>query len=91
MLSVLVIGLTQLLSPEDRALPYVTNERQGERIEQIIKERGLDASFPEQYARWLGAAIRGDFGYSRVSNMSVVDTIQRNGYTNVSAASPSSA
>lgn len=75
-LSVLVIGLTQLLSPEDRALPYVTNERQSERIEQIIKERGLDASFPEQYARWFSAAIRGDFGYSRVSNMSVVDTIR---------------
>ncbi|WP_291426381.1 ABC transporter permease [Deinococcus sp.] len=75
-LSVLVIGMTQLLSPEDRAAPYAQNERQADRIEQIIKQRGLDQPFATQYRRWFTAAIHGDLGYSKTSQLSVVDTIK---------------
>lgn len=75
-LSALVIGLTQLLSPDQRAAPYIRSEQQAARTEQIIRERGLDQPFGVQYARWLGATLRGDLGYSRASGQSVVATIR---------------
>lgn len=33
-------------------------------LEQVRKERGLDGTVVEQYMRWLGDAVRGDFGES---------------------------
>src|SRR5690606_39031694 len=38
--------------------------RDPEVLEQVRRERGLDGSILEQYARWLGSALQGDFGES---------------------------
>ncbi|MEU4693779.1 ABC transporter permease [Actinoplanes sp. NPDC023714] len=37
----------------------------------VAAEFGLDGSWPEQYLRWLGAAARGDLGYSFVTRTPV--------------------
>lgn len=74
-LSVIVIGLTQLLTPEQRAAPYIRSEQQAARLEQIIDERGLRDPFPVQYGRWFSNVIQGDLGYSKASNKDVTATI----------------
>ena len=38
--------------------------RDPEVLEQVRKQRGLDGSIFEQYGRWLGDAVQGDFGES---------------------------
>ncbi|MDA1010605.1 MAG: ABC transporter permease [Chloroflexi bacterium] len=40
--------------------------RDPEVLAQVRAERGLDGSVAEQYVRWLGAAVRGDFGESYI-------------------------
>lgn len=74
-LSVMIVGLTQLLSPEQRAAPYIRNEQQAARINLIIKERGLDQPFPVQYGRWFSSVVKGDLGFSRASGKDVTATI----------------
>ncbi|UQN07346.1 ABC transporter permease [Deinococcus sp. QL22] len=75
-LSLMIVGLTQLLTPEQRAAPYIRTEQQAARIEQIIEARGLRESFPVQYGRWLSSTLQGDLGYSRASGDDVIDTIK---------------
>lgn len=75
-LSVLVIGITQLLSPEQRVAPYIRSEQQAARMQEIIRERGLDQPFPIQYGRWFSSVIKGDLGYSKASGKDVIDTIK---------------
>ncbi|HZA22863.1 MAG TPA: ABC transporter permease [Dehalococcoidia bacterium] len=43
-----------------------------EQIDAVRKQLGLDGSLPEQYARWLGDFIRGDFGDSWTNRLPVV-------------------
>ncbi|GGS34151.1 ABC transporter permease [Deinococcus knuensis] len=74
-LSLMVVGLTQLLSPEQRAAPYIKSEQQAARLEQIIEQRGLRDPFPVQYGRWLSATLQGDLGYSKASSQDVITTI----------------
>lgn len=74
-LSVLVIGMTQLLTPEQRVAPYIRTDQQAARMEAIIQERGLRDPFPVQYARWFSSTIRGDLGFSKASGKDVTATI----------------
>jgi peptide/nickel transport system permease protein len=43
--------------------------------QQIRQELGLDEPLPVQYMRWLGNAVRGDFGMSYVRRRPVVDVV----------------
>ncbi|THF83928.1 ABC transporter permease [Deinococcus sp. KSM4-11] len=74
-LSLLIVGLTQLLTPEQRAAPYIRNEQQAAHVQQIIKERGLDKPFIYQYGKWFGGVVHGDLGFSKASGKDVVSTI----------------
>ena len=73
--TVMVVGLMQFLSPQERAVSFVTNERQMQNLDRIIKERGLDQPFYVQYVSWLQNAFTGNLGFSKASNRPVVDTI----------------
>ena len=44
-------------------------------IERLRHAMGLDRSLPVQYAAWLGAFVRGDWGYSFVDGRPVMDRI----------------
>ena len=54
--------------------PAVTPEA----LENIRVSLGLDRPLPEQYIRWVGAFMRGDWGYSiRTNNPAVEDALSR--------------
>lgn len=75
-LSVLIVGLTMLLTPEQRAAGYVSGDHQAAQLDRIIRERGLDQPFLQQYGRWLQGTLRGDLGFSKTSGKPVLDTIR---------------
>ena len=75
-LSLVIVGLLQLLSPEQRAVAFVQNEQQMRNLEQIIREKGLDRPFYVQYWSWLKDALQGNLGFSKASNKPVLDTIK---------------
>ncbi|MDX2007416.1 MAG: ABC transporter permease [Meiothermus sp.] len=75
-LTVVIVGLLQFLTPQERAAAYITNENQARNIDKIIRERGLDQPFHVQYWKWLSSALRGDLGFSKASNKPVWDTIK---------------
>jgi peptide/nickel transport system permease protein len=43
----------------------------------ILHELGLDLSVPEQYLRWMGKVVTGDFGYSFIHGGPVLEEIGR--------------
>ena len=65
--TLLVVGLMQLLTPTQRAAAFVKNEKQLRNLPKIVHEQGLDQPFLVQYGRWLGNALQGNLGYSKVS------------------------
>ncbi len=73
--TVMIVALMQFLSPQERAVSFVTNERQMQNLDRIIKEHGLDKPFYVQYVSWLENAFQGNLGYSKASNLPVVETI----------------
>ncbi len=66
-LTLLIVGLMQVLTPSQRAAAFVKNEKQLRNLPQIVREQGLDQPFLVQYGRWLGNAVRGQLGYSKAS------------------------
>src|SRR3712207_837440 len=46
-----------------------------EQREQIREQLGIDGSYPEQYAHWLGNAVQGDFGTSLRNTTPVTETL----------------
>ncbi len=59
------------LAPGDPATLLVAPTATAEEIAQQRARFGLDAPLPAQYARWLGALLRGDLGSSLVSDRPV--------------------
>jgi ABC-type dipeptide/oligopeptide/nickel transport system permease component len=74
-ISVVIIGLTQLLSLEERAQAFAENSAQLNNLEEVIVEKGLDQPFPVQYWNWLKEALQGNLGFSRASGQPVLETM----------------
>ena len=74
--TLLIVGLMQLLSPTQRAAAFVKNEKQLRNLPQIVREQGLDQPFLVQYGRWLGNAVQGNLGFSKASSKPVIETIR---------------
>ena len=74
--SIVIFILVELApgDPVDAMIPPETNVSQEGR-ERLRESLGLDAPPPERYARWLGRAIVGDFGYSLASRRPISDII----------------
>ena len=55
-----------LLLPGDPALAYIGEANINDKVmyEAVRQELGLDQPIPVQYVKWLGRAVRGDFGRS---------------------------
>ncbi len=75
--TLLIVVLMQFIPLENRAASYITNARQLGQIDRIIKEKKLDQPFLIQYGVWLSEAVRGNLGYSKASNESVLETISK--------------
>jgi peptide/nickel transport system permease protein len=61
-LASVVVFLGARAIPGDAALALGGEERNPEILAQIREKYGLNDSLPEQYARWIGFALRGDLG-----------------------------
>lgn len=76
-LSILIVGLTQLLTPAQRATGYIRSDQQAAQLDKIIRDRGLDQPFPVQYGKWVSSTLQGDLGFSKTSSLPVLDTIKQ--------------
>lgn len=87
--SLIIMGVLQLLGPIERSALYVKDFPKNDRqVDGIIKKYALDRPFHEQYWRWLngvkdpitgnreGGVLHGDFGYSRSASQMVIDIIK---------------
>ncbi len=74
--SVIIVGLLQFLSPEQRAVSFIRSEQQLQNLDRIIAAYGLDQPFHIQYGIWLKEALSGNLGFSRTSSRPVLQTIQ---------------
>ncbi len=76
----LVVSLTFLLAhlaPGDAADLLVSPSASAEEVAELRRTLGLDASLPEQYARWVGGVLRGDLGESFAQREPVAAVIAR--------------
>lgn len=72
------------IPPEERAalyfpprVPRTISETQIQNfINDIIEEKGLNKSFPEQYLTWISTIIKGDWGWSPTFNAPVLDLLR---------------
>lgn len=69
-----VFGLLFLV-PGDAASSLAGDDASPERIEEISDSLGLNDPFYEQYGRWLGNAVQGDFGRSLITSQEVTSAI----------------
>lgn len=82
-MTAILYGILMLATPEERASlylgpnasPFLSPEVLERRVNGIIAEHGLDDPFPQQYARWVGRLLRGDWGWSPVMREDVLDTL----------------
>lgn len=77
-ISLLIFGLTQLLSPDIRAASFATNEKQAsqEFIQSIIAKYRLDADLFTQYKIWLTSVlVDQNLGFSRSDRRPVLDSL----------------
>jgi peptide/nickel transport system permease protein len=88
--TILIFGMLQFLSPEERSALYVRDIPHNEAaMDGIIKRYGLDDPIHIQYWHWLvgrkdpitntirGGILRGDFGYARSASQPVADLLKR--------------
>jgi peptide/nickel transport system permease protein len=76
LVSLAVFSLTLLL-PGDPAITLAGGDGASpEAIERVRQELGLDDPFPVRYGRWLGSALRFDFGKSLENGKPVADDIR---------------
>jgi peptide/nickel transport system permease protein len=74
----LAVFSLQYLVPGDAARTLAGGEyASAERVQQVRQQLGLDDPFVVQYARWLGGALRLDFGKSLFSGRSVISELGR--------------
>ena len=74
--TLIVVILTLLIPPEQRAKAFIKKKEDLKRLEQIIERHGLDKPFHIQYWNWLKEAAQGNFGFSQLSGKSVLETFK---------------
>jgi ABC-type dipeptide/oligopeptide/nickel transport system permease component len=74
-LTLMIVGFMQLLTPEQRAASFAKTPRQLRNLDKLVEQYGLDKPFHIQYFNWLKEAVRGNLGYSLTSNEPVLETI----------------
>lgn len=73
-ISILVFAATQAL-PSDPARVILGPDATEQSIATLQRQLGLDRPIPEQYARWAGRALTGDFGTSLDSDQPALQII----------------
>jgi peptide/nickel transport system permease protein len=72
----LITFLSIHLTPGDPVNQILANNANREAAERLREHLGLNDPLPVQYTRWLGNALRGDFGRSLLTNAPVTSEIR---------------
>lgn len=73
----LIFAVTQMFTPEQRAMLYITSERQFTRIEDIIRQYHLRDPITVQFVGWMTQLLQGNLGYSRTGGGPVLRVLLR--------------
>lgn len=73
----LIFAVSQLFTPEQRATLYITNEKQMQNIDAIIKLYHLNESILVQLTDWMSNVLQGNFGYSHTGKGPVLSVLLR--------------
>lgn len=71
-----IVLLMQLLTPEQRAAAYVRTEQQARQIQSIIEQYDLRSPWYVQYRNYVVRFFQGDLGYSRTTSEPVMETLR---------------
>jgi peptide/nickel transport system permease protein len=71
----LIFAVSQLFTPDQRATLYVTNEKQLDKVDEVIRLYHLNESVIVQLADWFSNVLRGNLGFSHTSRMPVLETL----------------
>jgi len=75
--TILIFGVTMILSPETRAMIYISDIRQMRAIPDIIRMYGLADPPHVQYFRWMQQVLTGNLGWGVTDNAPVLTSILR--------------
>ena len=73
--TLLIFALLQFFSPIERATLYVRNATQFSELPEIIERYGLNDPVWMQYGQWMNQVFHGNFGWSRVVSLPVLEAI----------------
>lgn len=78
--TLLIFSMIMTLSPYERVSTYVKDPSQLKggvaQLDALIEKHGLNDPWYQQYGRWLGSAVRGDFGWSESAGAPVSQAIR---------------
>jgi peptide/nickel transport system permease protein len=74
---ILIFSVSQLFTPEQRASLYITNEKQLNDVESVIRLYHLNESVLIQFSNWFTQVLQGNLGFSHTSRQAVLQTIIR--------------
>lgn len=67
--TLLIFALLQFLSPAERASLFITDPRQMNALDAVVRKYGLDKPIYVQYWVWLKQLAHGDLGWSQTARM----------------------
>lgn len=84
-ITVALYGIVMIAPAEERAELYfpprtrsnMPEELLQAKVNQIIEEHGLNDPFPQQYIRWVGNLLQGDWGWSPSYNADVLNLLKK--------------
>jgi ABC-type dipeptide/oligopeptide/nickel transport system permease component len=76
--SVLVFLFIRLIPGDPVRAILGTNAGDPALVERLHRQLGIDLPLPEQYAKWVGGALHGDFGYSYIQQRPVGQLVMSN-------------
>ncbi len=74
--SILVFSLQMTFSPERLAMRFIESPKQAEDMPEIIISYGFDQPYYIQYGRWVKRLLTGDWGTTRFSGRSIMETFR---------------
>ena len=77
-ITVLVFLIIRLIPGDPAIVMLGTNAGDPEIVARLHHQLGLDQPMPEQYVRWIGNVLHGDFGYSYGQQQSVTSLLAAN-------------
>jgi len=77
-ITVLVFLIIRLIPGDPAIVMLGTNAGDPEIVARLHHQLGLDQPMPEQYLRWIGNVLHGDFGYSYGQQQSVTSLLAAN-------------